>query len=169
MKAYWIFLSQEYVLGWDVDTGRISHPENTILIIRLYLQAVLQQSECYETSKTMVQQGLLTILWRVVHAFPNEVGLSTLCTQIVANLSSHPPLLVHIFQSGERNLVHLCLSPCFSFAKSLLRPTVSFGFFWITYLYVWHKWSRRLDWIACRISALKGTSSTQSGSWEGPR
>lgn len=50
----------------------------------------------------MVHQGLLTLLWRIVRAFPKETELLTLCTQIVANLSLHPTLHLHIFQSGNK-------------------------------------------------------------------
>lgn len=97
---FYFQIQQEYIL--DVDTGRVGRPQNTVLVVRFYLQSILQLSLSYDISKAMVHQGLLTLLWRIVRAFPKETELLTLCTQIVANLSLHPTLHLYIFQSGKK-------------------------------------------------------------------
>jgi len=87
----------------------------------------------------MVHQGLLTLLWRIVRAFPKETELLTLCTQIVANLSLHPTLHLHIFQSGN-------------------QPNISSTI--LSYLLLIN--SYRLDKIASRIHAINRAHCSQS-------
>ncbi|XP_057380018.1 protein SERAC1-like [Daphnia carinata] len=90
----------EYYLRWDPDIAGTIHPRSIIQIVELYLQALLQLSATSECSHLMVQNGLLLTLWRIVHAFDKEVVLTTLCTNIVANISLFPQFHHQIFQSG---------------------------------------------------------------------
>ncbi|XP_032784343.2 protein SERAC1 [Daphnia magna] len=95
----------EYYLRWDPDTAGIIHPRNIIQIVELYLQALLQLSTTLECSHLMVQNGLLLILWRIANMFDKEVVLTTLCANIVANISLFPQFHHQIFQSGWLGLL----------------------------------------------------------------
>ena len=98
--------------GWEQETVQVMRPAKKAQILELYLFALLEQSESLVNAQLMVQHGLLPALWRICQAEPSETGVRSLAVQIVANLSQHSQLHVHIFQSGWVGLLaQLLTSP----------------------------------------------------------